>query len=239
LTQMIVPPLVDVVAFANAPLVLVLPIAGLSIVLASLIATSGFCGAPREMLTTGEIAAIGLIVAGVVVTSVFGPTEDIIGTDVAKLTERFLCPEFIVVAVLFGGFSIGWAAYTERLCVRETGCDAACASTTREHALTHTFLSALAASCAAALTMLFLKGAALIIPCTINKGRIPWEETIIFVCLMCTVVFAALQIVLPRGSHTGRRTHCHRIRRSVRTDESILCASVCAAGAHQRVDSLG
>lgn len=62
----------DIVAFALAPLALIAPIGGLTIVVSVLLARAGFAG-EREQVSNPQWVAIGAVIGGVAVVDMYGP----------------------------------------------------------------------------------------------------------------------------------------------------------------------
>ena len=65
----------DVVAFALAPLAIIAPIGGITIVVSVLLARFGWAG-EREYVVPAQWVAIGAVVGGVAVVDVYGPHPD-------------------------------------------------------------------------------------------------------------------------------------------------------------------
>ena len=99
---------IDVFAFSLAPITLVAPFTGVTIVFTTWLASSGLLFV-KEELDIYDATSTGVTLAGVTVTSIYGPHSSAVD-DANVLYANFSQSEFLVCgAVLLGVLGIGWA----------------------------------------------------------------------------------------------------------------------------------
>jgi len=84
----------DIVAFALAPLVIIAPIGGLTIVVSVVLARFGWAG-EREPVVPAQWVAIGAVVGGVAVVDVYGPHPDPV-FNTSEVMQHFHDQSFIL-----------------------------------------------------------------------------------------------------------------------------------------------
>ena len=148
---------IDVVAFSLAPITLIAPFTGVTIVFTSWLASTGLLYV-KETLDVYDTTSTGITLFGVLLTSIYGPHIDDIPNDVNMLYEYFFQKPFRDCLTCLGlALLLGWIAEASSAlrCRR-------CSSTVSKlvHSRTSAariMLYAYTASLAGALSMLLLK----------------------------------------------------------------------------------
>lgn len=103
----------DIVAYALAPIAIIAPIGGVTIVASVLFARAG-CAGEREYVTLAQWMAIGAVVGGVAVVDVAGPHPDPVLNTTAVLAKfhkpwfsLYQAVVFISIICLYIGFFVG------------------------------------------------------------------------------------------------------------------------------------
>ena len=101
---------IDVFAFSLAPITLVAPFTGVTIVFTSWLASTGVLFV-KESLDVWDATSTAITLAGVTITSIYGPHSSDAPDDIStKIGTYFSQPDFIVaIGILLAVLAIGWA----------------------------------------------------------------------------------------------------------------------------------
>jgi len=100
---------IDVFAFSLAPITLIAPFTGVTIVITSWLASSGVLFV-KEELDVWDATSTGITLAGVTVTSIYGPHSSD-APDATEALKYFLAPDFLACVVfLLAGLALAWGA---------------------------------------------------------------------------------------------------------------------------------
>jgi hypothetical protein len=99
---------IDVFAFSLAPITLIAPFTGVTIVFTSWLASSGMLFV-KETLDVWDATSTGITLAGVTITSMYGPHESV-APDMTNTWKYFSQPDFVTcVGALIIVLVFGWA----------------------------------------------------------------------------------------------------------------------------------
>ena len=99
---------IDVVAFSLAPITLIAPFTGVTIVITSFIASTGWLYV-KETLDVYDTTSTGITLMGVLLTSLYGPHIDEVTEDVDVLYGYFFAPDFVRCMTILGvALAGGW-----------------------------------------------------------------------------------------------------------------------------------
>lgn len=167
----------DSVAFAVAPLSVIAPIGGLTIVSSTVAAHLGCCD-EREFVTHRQVVPISIIVLGVAVVSVYGP-RPVPSFDVVDLLHNLTRPEFLLynamaattLVLTHAGLHMKWM---------------------RTDWIGTTICTAVASGMCSGITQVLLKLMAICIARYLSTGFVPWDQPLMFVAVTELVVVALL-----------------------------------------------
>ena len=155
----------DSVAFAVAPLSVIAPIGGLTIVSSTVAAHLGCCD-EREFVTRHQALPILLIVIGVAVVSVYGP-RPVPSFDVIELLRNLVRPEFLLYS----------AATAATLALTHIGLHM---KWMRTDWIGTTICTAVASGMCSGITQVLLKLMAICIARFMATGFVPWGQPLFF-----------------------------------------------------------
>jgi len=177
----------DTVAFATAPLSLLAPLAGVTLGLSTIWAGTGCITLIHEPLSYGELLCLVLIFLGVTLSSVFGPTETN-NDDLDRLGSYLAQGGFLVYWIGFSLAMIAWACIVNSPSLRERYLPST--------EFARTFISAVTAAACSALTQVFLKIVAELIPYISDHHRVPTENGWIYFSFVWLGLFAITQLYM-------------------------------------------
>ena len=184
--------LTDTLAYATCPLSLISPLAGLTLALSTTWAALGCFRGIHEPIGRAEAMTIGVIWGGVTMCSITGP-RSVDNGDLDELEVYLRQSGFVSFWICFSVSIAAWVAVLElprwgafpalkRLKPRS---DRVCA-----------FISALNAAGCAALTQVFLKIVAMVIPWSIEKRSVPLSNVWVWASLAMLGLYAITQLYL-------------------------------------------
>lgn len=167
----------DVVAFALAPLAVIAPIGGVTIVASVLFARMG-CAGEREFVSLTQWLAIFAVVGGVAIVDVFGPHPDPVLNTTAVL-QHFHEPPFMLYQL--AAFSVVGVMYAGLWTGRLGG-----------PSLETTLVSALAGGMCSGITQTMMKAMATCAAAWVVDGTLPFRHVEFWIAVVELVVVALI-----------------------------------------------
>ena len=165
----------DTVAFALAPLSVIAPIGGLTIVVSVMLARCGWAG-ERELVVPAQWVAIGAVVGGVAVVDVYGPHPDPQFNTSEVLqhfhNEGFVTYQFLTVGAvtfLYAGMFLGYLGGPH---------------------IETTITAAVAGGMCSGITQTMMKVMATCVGAWVIKGELPFEIFEFWIALVELVILA-------------------------------------------------
>lgn len=174
-------------AMSLAPLSLIAPVAGLSIVFSALLAHWGCVMGVRERLTRVDWLCTALVLFGVVLATSFGPQNDAV-PEYARVQRSFLGPAFIFFSLTCITVIFGWTTFWMAPCFAywRPG----------PSSLTTAFFSGYSAAACGAFSQLFLKIVMVAIRTLINGDSSPLWMPVTWGSAVGLATTAPLQLYL-------------------------------------------
>ena len=174
-------------AMSLAPLSLIAPVAGMSIVFSAVLANFGCIAGVRERLTPTDWFCTALVLFGVLLASMFGPQNDAV-PDYKRAQRTFYSPAFLFYAITCISVIVVWTFVWLSPLAKKIR--------PRKDSLATSFFSGYSAAACGAFSQLFLKIDMVAIRTIMNGDKSPLLMPITWGSIVGLIACAPLQLYL-------------------------------------------